>query len=81
MERFAWTDQADLEWLSGLVYPPDFQHGKRYPLVIQTHGFHDEFLIDGPVGMSSAYAAQGLANKSILVLQMPDRALGDANER
>jgi dipeptidyl aminopeptidase/acylaminoacyl peptidase len=53
----------------GLYLPPDYTLGKRYPLVIQTHGFHkDRFWIDGPWG--SAFAAQPLAAKDIVVLQV-----------
>jgi len=53
----------------GLYLPPDYTPGKRYPLVIQTHGFNkDRFWIDGP--WSSAFAAQPLAAKDIVVLQV-----------
>lgn len=81
LEKFKWTDVEGRNWLAGLLYPPTYQPGRRYPLVIQTHGFHDEFLVDGPDGMTSAYAAQALANRDIMVLQMPDRAVGQPNER
>lgn len=52
-----------------LYYPPNYVPGRRYPLVIQTHDERrDQFWIDGPY--STAYAAQPLANKGFLVLQM-----------
>ena len=53
----------------GLYLPPNYRPGKRYPLVIQTHGFDkDRFRIDGP--FTSAFAAQPLASKGIAVLQV-----------
>jgi len=72
VEKFTWSDTDDRTWVGGLVYPPKFSRDKRYPLVIQTHGFNsEEFLIDGPDSTASAFAAQALANKEIMVLQMP----------
>jgi len=55
----------------GLYLPPQYVPGKRYPLVIQTHGFDpDRFWIAGPY--SSAFAAQPLASQGMVVLQMND---------
>jgi len=55
----------------GLYSPPDYVSGKRYPLVIQTHGWNPKrFWIDGP--WTSAFAAQPLANKGVFVLQLED---------
>jgi dipeptidyl aminopeptidase/acylaminoacyl peptidase len=55
----------------GLYLPSNYVSGKRYPLVIQTHGFDPHrFWIDGPY--SSAFAAQPLASHGIVVLQMND---------
>ena len=63
--------------MGGLVYPPDYQSGQRYPLMIQTHGFDPhELLIEGPASNQGAYAAQALANQGIVVLQMQDREVG-----
>jgi dipeptidyl aminopeptidase/acylaminoacyl peptidase len=57
----------------GLYLPPDYQPGRRYPLVIQTHGFNPhEFWMDGP--FPSAFAAQPLAAKDIVVLQVGNSA-------
>ncbi len=56
--------------IGGLYLPPDYQPGKRYPLVIQTHGFPpNEFSMDGLSGWASGYAARPLAARGILVLQ------------
>ena len=55
----------------GLYYPPDYLPGKRYPLVIQTHGWNPQrFWIDGPY--STAFAAQPLAGKGFVVLQLEE---------
>jgi dipeptidyl aminopeptidase/acylaminoacyl peptidase len=59
-----------VEMLGGLYLPPNYDPGKRYPLVIQTHGFEpEEFSMDGRSGWSSAFAARPLAAKGIVVLQ------------
>jgi dipeptidyl aminopeptidase/acylaminoacyl peptidase len=59
-----------VEMLAGLYMPPDYEPGKRYPLVIQTHGFlPNEFSMDGRSEWSSGFAARPLAARNILVLQ------------
>jgi len=69
VEEIRWTATDGHEVVGGLYLPPDCQPGVRYPLVIQTHGFNkDRFWIDGP--FSSAFAAQPLAAKGIVVLQV-----------
>ena len=55
----------------GLFRPPNFQAGRRYPLVIQTHGWNPKrFWIDGPY--ATAFAAQPLAAKEFVVLQLEE---------
>lgn len=72
VESFEWSDPKGRSWVGGLVYPPRFKRGDRYPLVIQTYGFHpDEFLVDGAGGFSSVFAARALVNRGLLVLQVP----------
>jgi dipeptidyl aminopeptidase/acylaminoacyl peptidase len=67
-EEIKWKGSDGHEVRGGLYYPPDYVPGKRYPLVIQTHGFiSDKFWIDGP--WTTAFAAQPLAGKEIIVLQ------------
>lgn len=52
----------------GLYLPVGYEVGKRYPVVIQTHLWtRERFWIDGP--WSTAFAAQPLAGKGIMVLQ------------
>jgi dipeptidyl aminopeptidase/acylaminoacyl peptidase len=56
---------------AGLYLPPDHIPGKRYPLVIQTHGYDpDRFSMDGRNEWSSAFAARALAAAGIIVVQM-----------
>jgi dipeptidyl aminopeptidase/acylaminoacyl peptidase len=66
-----WKTSDGRSMNGGLYLPTDYVRGKRYPLVIQTHGFdRHEFWIDGPY--SSAFAARPLASNGIAVLQMDD---------
>ena len=69
VERVTWKAKDGHEVEGGLYYPPRYEPGRRYPLVIQTHGFSkDEFWINGP--WNSAFAAQPLAARDIVVLQV-----------
>lgn len=71
MEQFVWTDKNSRTWKGGLLYPPNYDPDERYPLVIQTYGFSTkEYLIDGPRGLTSAFAARPLSSMGIMVLQM-----------
>ena len=66
-----WKASDGHEVSGGLYFPPDYQPGKRYPLVIQTHGYDENrFWINGP--WNSAFAAQPLAAQGIMVLQVGD---------
>jgi dipeptidyl aminopeptidase/acylaminoacyl peptidase len=71
---YRWKDSTGYEWVAGLVKPIDYIPGRRYPLVIQTHGFFNdhEFLVDG--SFTTGFAAQPLAASGFVVLQMGDRA-------
>jgi dipeptidyl aminopeptidase/acylaminoacyl peptidase len=56
---------------AGLYFPPGYVAGQKYPLVLQTHGFDAKsFWIDG--SFTTAFAAQALAGRGFLVLQVPD---------
>jgi hypothetical protein len=53
----------------GLVFPPDYVPGKRYPLVIQTHGFTPhEFLTSGV--FPTPFAARAIAARGMIVAQI-----------
>jgi dipeptidyl aminopeptidase/acylaminoacyl peptidase len=65
---FKWRS-PDGEWEGGLYYPRGYTAGKRYPLVVQTHGFDKtSFEIEG-YNSHNGYAAQVLAAKGVVVLQ------------
>ena len=67
--RWKATDGHEVE--GGLYFPPNYERGKRYPLVIQTHGYDPQrFCLNGP--WNSAFAAQPLAAHGIMVLQVGD---------
>jgi len=89
VKEIMWNARDGHEVRGGLYLPPDYVLGKRYPLVIQTHGWdRAKFWIDGP--MNTAYAAQPLANKEFVVVQVgigggtdaeqDEKAMGTAHE-
>lgn len=60
--------------MSGLVLPPDYVEGRRYPLVIQGHGFDpDKFLSTGFYETGSS--ARALAARGIVVMQVAEPCL------
>jgi len=66
-----WKDRMGHDWIGGLYKPPDYIKGRRYPLVIQTHGFDErEFQPSG--AYTTAFAAQELAAVGFVVLQVED---------
>jgi dipeptidyl aminopeptidase/acylaminoacyl peptidase len=70
---FKWKDQSGHDDVAGLYKPPDYVPGRRYPLVIQTHGFEEDQFI--PSGLfPTAFAAQELAAHGMLVLQVRGEA-------
>ena len=72
VEEIKFFGAGHLEVRAGLYFPPDFEPGRKYPLVVQTHGFDaDGFWIDGP--FTTGFAAQALASRGLLVVQIPDR--------
>ena len=71
VEEINWKDGTGHPVSGGLYLPQNYVAGRRYPLVIQTHGFDsDRFVIDGYY--TTASAAQPLVSKGIVVLQMND---------
>jgi hypothetical protein len=83
VERLSGTLPNGKQWLGQLMYPADYQPGKKYPLVIQgmysrTFG-PEEFSLEDSWGMSgmglgpgdlAAYAGQLLATRNVAVLQL-----------
>ena len=66
-----WKDATGRDWSGGLVMPLGYVPGRRYPLVIQTHGFDDSWFISSGAH-TSANAARPLAAVGIAVLQVGD---------
>jgi len=68
---YQWKDKAGRAWKGGLFKPVPYESGRRYPLVIQTHGFSEtEFR---PSGLfPTAFAARALAGAGLVVLQVQD---------
>jgi len=65
-----WTDVRG-EWKALLALPPGFDPGRRYPLVIQTHGMQlDRFFTDGV--FTTGNPGRALAARGVVVLQMPN---------
>jgi dipeptidyl aminopeptidase/acylaminoacyl peptidase len=71
-EIYHWRDVSGRTWSGILVLPPLYDTGRRYPLVIQTHGYDaHSFFVDGAV--TTGNGGRALAAKDIIVLQMGDR--------
>lgn len=71
VEEVALTPSRPNEVKAGLYWPLDYVAGKKYPLVIQTHGWNpDRFWMDGPY--TTAFAAQAFASKGFFTLQVSD---------
>jgi hypothetical protein len=71
VEEITWKDSRGNALKGGLYWPPGYVAGKKYPLVVQTHGWNPErFRMDGPY--TTAFAAQALAGKGFFVVQAPD---------
>jgi dipeptidyl aminopeptidase/acylaminoacyl peptidase len=70
VEEIAWSDSQGRRWHGGVYFPSGFDPAVRYPVVIQTHGFDkNKFSLSG---VSSNFAAQALAARGIMVLQVAD---------
>lgn len=68
VEEITWEDSHGNEVRGGLYWPADYVAGKKYPVVIQTHGWiTNRFWMDGP--WPTAFAAQALAGKGFFVVQ------------
>lgn len=70
VDAITWSVKSDLRWNGGLYYPIGYAAGKRYPLVIQTHGFRkDQFSLDG---YARNFAGRALAAHGMFVLQVAE---------
>ena len=74
VESVVWTSKDGREWRGGLYYPTDYESTKRYPVVLQTHGFKaNEFALSG---FTKNFVAQPLAGVGIMVLQIAENTKG-----
>jgi dipeptidyl aminopeptidase/acylaminoacyl peptidase len=73
---FHWTTKTGKTYAGGLYLPPDYVPGRRYPLVLQTHGY-DSTLFAPEGGYTTGSAAQPLAGAGVLVLQTAEQVGGD----
>lgn len=69
--RYQWKNATGHESIGGLYKPPGYVEGRRYPLVIQTHGFPENEFIPSGI-FPSAFAARELAAAGMMVLQVND---------
>jgi hypothetical protein len=76
---YRWKDKAGRDWKGGLFKPVPYSTGRRYPLVIQTHGFTEvEFRPSGI--FPTAFAARALAGAGLAVLQVEGCPILDTPE-
>src|SRR6266576_1585867 len=78
-ETFHWTTKAGRTFAGGLYYPPDYVPGRRYPLVLQTHGYDSTQFAPGGV-VTAGNAAQPLAGSGIVVLQTAEMVVGKESD-
>lgn len=65
---YKWTDAEGRECVGGLVKPPDFKPGVRYPLLLQTHSFNQyEFFSCG--ASATGFPGRAAAARGMIVLQ------------
>jgi dipeptidyl aminopeptidase/acylaminoacyl peptidase len=70
VEAVEWLTGDGLKWTGGLYFPPDYDARKRYPLLIQTHGFEpNQFSL---CGASRLFPGQALAAHGVMVLQVDE---------
>jgi dipeptidyl aminopeptidase/acylaminoacyl peptidase len=89
VEHVHFPDRAGRSWSALLYHPVGEVRGRRYPLVIQTHGHApaNSFSLYG-MGLTapglgpswSIYAAQPLAGRGIAVLQLEDKRIAGISQ-
>jgi hypothetical protein len=81
-QLFQWTSDDGHPWKGILIRPVGFTPSKRYPLVIQTHGFReDQFMTATDGAFPTGMAARALASAGIMVLQMPSIHDGEGSTK
>lgn len=70
VEAVSWGTRNGRAWRGGLYYPPDYQAGRRYPLLLQTHGFEPgQFSLNG---WAKNFPGQALASHGMFILQIDE---------
>jgi dipeptidyl aminopeptidase/acylaminoacyl peptidase len=79
---YTWRANDGRVWRGGLYVPGNYERGKRYPLIIQTHGFvESRYIASG--SFQAGFAARAFAAHGIVVLQVDDDrecSTGDSHE-
>jgi dipeptidyl aminopeptidase/acylaminoacyl peptidase len=71
---YTWKDKERKGWKGALYMPSNYEPGRRFPLVIQTHGYGESGVGFKPSGIyPTAFAARALAAAGIMVLQVDER--------
>ncbi|WP_161633895.1 alpha/beta hydrolase family protein [Sphingobium sp. C100] len=73
VQAISWTGKGSSQWKGHLYLPPDYKLGKKYPLVILTHGLREG--VFSLWGYARNFAAQPLASRGIVVLQLDETGL------
>ena len=68
---YQWKDSHGRTVQGGLAKPPGYVPGRRYPLVIQTHGFDPKSFFRVGYG-ETANAGRALAGRGMMVLQVAE---------
>lgn len=78
VEQLAWKAADGRAWSGGLYYPPDYEAGKPYPLLIQYYGFRPwQFSLTGHL---PNFVARAVAAKGVMVLEVAPSKELDAVE-
>jgi dipeptidyl aminopeptidase/acylaminoacyl peptidase len=72
VDVYTWKDRDGRVIRGGLAKPPDYQAGRRYPLVIQTHGFSPHRFFNTGLGSNTSVAGRALAGREMLILQVQE---------
>lgn len=70
VEPISGIDALGRAWEGGLMYPPEFKRGDRYPVLLQTHGFEKN--VFSPHGVSVNFPGQALAAFGVIVLSVDE---------
>ena len=72
VSTYTWKDSHDRTISGQLVKPASFMPGRRYPLVIQTHGIAPTRFFSAGGNSETSHAGRPLAGRDIMVLQVAE---------